>query len=35
VFFLKRTMELVAGVRHARKAGEPTPARLLRDPTDV
>jgi hypothetical protein len=35
VFFLKRTMELVADVRHARKAGEPTAARLLRDPTDV
>jgi hypothetical protein len=32
--FIKRALELVREVRRARKAGEPTPAPLLRDPTD-
>lgn len=34
VIFLRRALELLAEVRRARKAGEPTPARLLRDPID-
>jgi hypothetical protein len=34
VIFLRRALELLAGVRRARKIGEPTPARLLRDPID-
>ncbi len=32
--FIKRALELVGEVRRARKAGEPAPAPLLRDPTD-
>ncbi len=32
--FLKRALQLVAEVRRVRKAGEPAPAPLLRDPTD-
>lgn len=32
--FIKRALELVGEVRRARKAGEPTPAPLLRDPAD-
>jgi hypothetical protein len=32
--FIKRALELVGEVRRARKAGEPTPATLLRDPAD-
>jgi hypothetical protein len=34
VIFLRRAIELVSEVRRVRKTGEPTPARLLRDPTD-
>jgi hypothetical protein len=34
ILFIKRALELVGEVRRARKAGEPTPAPLLRDPTD-
>jgi hypothetical protein len=34
VVFLKRTFELISEVRRARKTGEPSPARLIRDPTD-
>jgi hypothetical protein len=32
--FIKRALELVGEVRRARKAGEPAPAPLLRDPAD-
>jgi hypothetical protein len=32
--FIKRALELVAEVRRARKAGEPAPAPLLRDPAE-
>jgi hypothetical protein len=32
--FIKRALELVREVRRARKAGEPAPAPLLRDPAD-
>ena len=35
VLFLKRSLELISEVRRAKKTGEPTPARLLRDPTDL
>jgi hypothetical protein len=34
VIFLRRALELLARVRRARKTGEPTPERLLRDPID-
>ena len=34
VIFLKRAIELLTEVRRVRKTGEPTPARLIRDPTD-
>jgi hypothetical protein len=33
--FLKRSLELISEVRRAKKTGEPTPGRLLRDPTDL
>jgi hypothetical protein len=32
--FIKRALELIGEVRRARKAGEPAPAPLLRDPTE-
>jgi len=34
VLFLRRALELLGEVRRVRKAGEPAPAPLLRDPTD-
>jgi hypothetical protein len=34
VIFLRRALELLANVRRARKTGESTPERLLRDPID-
>jgi hypothetical protein len=34
VIFLRRALDLLATVRRARKTGEPTPERLLRDPID-
>jgi hypothetical protein len=34
VIFLRRALDLLASVRRARKTGEPTPERLLRDPID-
>lgn len=33
--FLRRALYLLGQVRSARRAGEPAPARLLRDPTDL
>jgi hypothetical protein len=35
VLFMRRAFALVSEVRRARKSGEPTPGRLLRDPTDL
>jgi len=35
VIFLKRSLELISEVRRAKKTGEPTPSRLIRDPTDL
>jgi hypothetical protein len=34
VIFMKRALELLSEVRRVQKTGEPTPARLLRDPID-
>jgi len=34
IIFMKRALELLSEVRRIRKTGEPTPARLLRDPID-
>lgn len=35
VVFLRRAVALISEVRRARRSGEPTPERLLRDPTDL
>lgn len=35
VVFLKRSLQLISEVRRAKKTGEPTPGRLIHDPTDL
>ena len=35
VVFLKRSLQLISDVRRAKKTGEPTPGRLIHDPTDL